>query len=90
MTADAFESSNKPAQILLGCNTVNIMKDSISGIDYSMDNTNVIVRKNIRQREINIISWAANQYIRIISEGLCDTEDWINYAENTGLITGIK
>ncbi len=22
------------------------------------------------------VSWAANQYIRMISEGSCDTEDW--------------
>jgi len=25
---------------------------------------------------------------RMISEGSCDTEDWINDAENTALITG--
>ncbi len=27
-------------------------------------------------------SWAANQHIRIISEGSCDTEDWSNDAES--------
>ncbi len=26
----------------------------------------------------------------MISEGLCDTEDWSNDAENTALITGIN
>ncbi len=30
--------------------------------------------------------WAANQYIIMISEGSCDTEDWSNDAENTALI----
>ncbi len=28
-------------------------------------------------------SWAANQYIRMISEGSHDTEDWSNDAENS-------
>ncbi len=36
------------------------------------------------------VSWAANQYIRMISEGSCDTEDWSNDAENTALITEIN
>ncbi len=35
-------------------------------------------------------SWAADQYIRMISEGSCDTEDWRNDAENSALITGIN
>ncbi len=30
-------------------------------------------------------SWAANQYIRMISEGSCDTEDWSNDAINSAL-----
>ncbi len=30
-------------------------------------------------------SWAANQDIRMISEGSCDTEDWRNDAENSAL-----
>ncbi len=30
-------------------------------------------------------SWAANQNIRLISEGSCDTEDWSNDAENSAL-----
>ncbi len=29
------------------------------------------------------VSWAVNQYIRLISEGSCDTEDWSNDAENS-------
>ncbi len=32
---------------------------------------------------IRNVSWAANQRIRMISEGSCDTEDWSNDAENT-------
>ncbi len=32
----------------------------------------------------------ANQYIWMISEGSCDTEDRSNDAENTALITGIN
>ncbi len=36
------------------------------------------------------VCWAANQHIRMISEGSCDTEDWINDAENSALITGIN
>ncbi len=36
------------------------------------------------------ISQAANEHIRKISEGSCDTEDWSNDAENTALITGIN
>ncbi len=31
------------------------------------------------------ISWAPNQYIRMISEGSCDTEDWSNNAEDSVL-----
>ncbi len=31
------------------------------------------------------IPWAANQHIRMISEGSCDTEDWSNDAENSAL-----
>ncbi len=36
------------------------------------------------------VSWAANQYIIMISEGSCNTEDWSNDAENTALTTGIN
>ncbi len=31
-----------------------------------------------------------NQYIRMISEGSCDTEDWSNDAENSALNHGNK
>ncbi len=31
------------------------------------------------------VSWAANQHIRMISKGSCDTEDWSNDAENSAL-----
>ncbi len=33
---------------------------------------------------------SANQHIRMISEGSCDTEDWSNDAENLALVTGIN
>ncbi len=33
----------------------------------------------------SVASWAANQYIKMISEGSCDTEDWHNDAENSAL-----
>ncbi len=48
---------------------------------------------NIFNNGVPIITddnWAANQYIRMISEGSCDTEDWSNDAENSALITGIN
>ncbi len=35
-------------------------------------------------------NWAANQHIRMISEGSCDTENWSNDAENSALITEIN
>ncbi len=34
---------------------------------------------------IRNVSWAANQHIRMISEGSCDIEDWSNDAENSAL-----
>ncbi len=46
------------------------------------------LHKNIKQHNLIIlrnVSWAANQYIRMISEGSCDTEDWSNDAENSAL-----
>ncbi len=39
---------------------------------------------------IRNVSSAANQNIRMISEGSCDTEDWSNDAENSALITEIS
>ncbi len=35
---------------------------------------------------IGNVYWAANQHIRMNSEGSCDTEDWRNDAENSALI----
>ncbi len=34
---------------------------------------------------IRNVARAANQHIRLISEGLCDAEDWCNDAENSAL-----
>ncbi len=34
---------------------------------------------------IRNVSWAANQWIRMISEGACETEDWSNDAVNSAL-----
>ncbi len=39
---------------------------------------------------IRNVCWAANQHIRMISEGSCDTEDWSNDAENSALIIRIN
>ncbi len=52
------------------------MYSTVLNIDYHNNNINV--------------SYTANQHIRMISEGSCDTEDWINDAENSSLITGIN
>ncbi len=56
-----------------------------------------VFHKNIKQykqfsalMKIRNVSWGPNQYIRMISEGSCDTEDWSNDAENTALITGMN
>ncbi len=35
---------------------------------------------------IRNISWAASQFIRLISEGSRDTEEWSNDAEIAGLL----
>ncbi len=44
-------------------------------------------KKNIAVFNIdNDKKWAANQCIRMISEGSCATEDWSNDAENTALL----
>ncbi len=37
---------------------------------------------------IRNVSYAANQHIRIISDGSCDTEDWSNYDKFNFAITG--
>ncbi len=36
------------------------------------------------------VSWAANEYIRMIYEWSHDAENWSNDAENSALITGIN
>ncbi len=38
---------------------------------------------------ISNVFWAVNQYIRMISEGSRDTEDWSNDAENSALINKV-
>ncbi len=38
---------------------------------------------------IRNVFWAENQYIRMISEGSCDTEDWSNDADNSALINKV-
>ncbi len=45
---------------------------------------------NIKQPNLTLITirnvyWAPKQYIRLISEGSCDTEEWSNDAENSAL-----
>ncbi len=37
---------------------------------------------SFQQITVRNVSWAANQHVRMISEGSCDTEDWSNDAEN--------
>ncbi len=49
-----------------------------------------LIKKDISTIIIKNVSWAANQYIRMISEGWCDTEDWSNDYENSALITEIN
>ncbi len=40
------------------------------------------IKKKKKSSKLSLIiinvSWAANQYIKIISEGSCNTEDWSN------------
>ncbi len=42
------------------------------------------MKKKWSQKNNIKCSWAANQHIRMISEGSCDSEDWSN-AENSAL-----
>ncbi len=58
----------------------------IFGSFYSSKNPekNYSTVLNIDNNNKNV-SWAANQNIRMISEGSCDTEDWSNDAENSAL-----
>ncbi len=51
---------------------------------------NGIFQKTLSSTTLIIIihfSWAANQHIWMISGGSCDTEDWINDAENSAFKT---
>ena len=58
-------------------------------IKESWKKKNIVHKYFVQLYTINV-SWAANQHIRMISEGSCDTEDWSNDAENSALITGIN
>jgi len=52
------------------------LEKSITGSKKILSNTTVFNTDN---------DWVSNQYIRMISEGSCDTEDWSNDAENSAL-----
>ncbi len=43
------------------------------------------VKKDNNKTIIINVSWAPKFYIRMISEGSCDPEDWSNDAENSAL-----
>ncbi len=45
----------------------NLLSSIIDFIDFNYNDKNV--------------SWAPNQYVRMISEGSCDPDDWSNDAE---------
>ncbi len=49
---------------------------------YSFD---MYIFNNFSTLIIRNVLWAANQHIRMISEGSRDTEDWSNDAENSAL-----
>ncbi len=44
-----------------------------------------VYHKNYHKNMKQHISWAANQHIRMISEGSRDTEDWSKVAEKSAL-----
>ncbi len=74
-----------------------LQKIFISDKCWSLDlSTQRIMKKmyltvlNIDDNNNKTVSWTANQHIRMISEGSCDTEHWRNDAENVALITGIN
>ncbi len=56
---------------------VTVYTKNISNVDHSK--TKIINN----WAAIITYDWAANQDIRMISEGSCDTEDWSNDAENS-------
>ncbi len=64
------------------CSTKNPEK---KGITVSTKIWSSTTDFNIDNNQKMYITWAANQYIRMISEGSCDTEDWSNDAENSAL-----
>ncbi len=45
---------------------------------------------HLQQNYEAVTAWASNQFIKMISEGSRDTEDWSNDAENTALPSNIK
>ncbi len=73
----------------------SILKNKISfhkNMKQHNSSTLIVVRTIINNWAPEIIdnNWAANQHIRMISEGSCDTEDWSNDAENSALIIEIN
>ncbi len=82
-------------------NIYNVTKDfQINAVPLIFYSLKRILKKNPQKYEAaqlfstlimrSNISWAANQHIRMISEGSCDTTDWSNDADNSALITGIN
>lgn len=55
---------------------INIQQDALHFLIIKTFSTMIII--------IRFLSWAANQH-KVISEGLCDTEDWSNDVENFAL-----
>jgi len=50
-----------------------------------------IIHTNIKRHyRFKFVNNTANQFIRMISEGLCDTGEWSNDDENSTSITGIN
>ncbi len=70
--------------------------DSLNFLFFKKSWKSVSVSTNILSQQFSTwiifrnASWAANQHIRMISEGSWDTEDWSNDAENSALVTGIN
>ncbi len=62
----------------------------IFGSFYSSKNPEKMYWTVLHFDDNNNKRWTANQHIRMIHEGSCDTEDWRNDAENSALITGIN
>ncbi len=60
--------------LIFGCLYYSNNPERNSATVLNIDNNN----KNV--------SWTANQHIIMISEGLCDTENWSNDPKNLALI----